>query len=467
MVLRRKGVVNVLIATELVFLCVLASLGIFAFANRGEPQASTSPLVFVGGLTLLFYVLKPLVNVYVFHQSFSGVEITSSDFSYLMMVALALCIVGVVGIYGGYTLRCAAEVSRHLPRWRFENTSANLLFAGLLGYLLILVAANCWVYLQYGTFPGISDLPRSETVASIPGKIAFVALLMGKFFFAAAILVLVKGKTWRLSLGKRVLLRSIATLLLVAILVSMILSASRTRFFELFIVAALIYSWVIRPISLAKLTLIGTALLMMAVVVYPAVFLLLVIFGGQDAVSVDLLERVAGSQQRLGDKIDTLMVVVDRMRAEGSWLVGGSALGFVGQFVTVLPRDESPFIHETQHFVQTYFPDAAAAGLGFPVPLFATLYWNLGLVGVLVGGGIFGYLLRVFYEYAKVSRDWGIVLYAAMIFSIYGFYGGSLSQAIAYNLVTVAGGLAFLTVICRGKISFIQASLRGGVSSAG
>jgi hypothetical protein len=158
-------------------------------------------------------------------------------------------------------------------------------------------------------------------------------------------------------------------------------------------------------------------------------------------------EYLIGSQKRFGDKVDNTMVVVDRINASQEYLWGGSSLGFVTHYAYWLPHDRAPFIHETRYFVENYFPEKARLGIGLPVPLIATLYWNGHVVGIVLGMGIFGAVWRGFYTYCLTAGGLLIPVYGTFWFAMYGFYGGSLSQSIAYNLIPmVAVGITYLYV---------------------
>jgi hypothetical protein len=443
--------VGLLLSTELLCLFVLGLIGVLGVLDRADDQRSVSPMLFLGGFIVLFFVVKPIVNLVVRKGAFSGAEITALDPFVLTAVALGLCLVGVIFLYFGYVTRLGRAVANSLPRWEFGRGSWLSLIAVLLAYDGLLVLENAYVLFSLGGFPGLTNVARSEMVGTTLGKAGFTILLCGKFFFAITVICLLKPGLFARTGGSVRALKAVALVTALIIAMSLYLAGSRTRFFELVIVAVVVYSLLVRPLRVRTLVAFGGGLVIAATLIYPAVFLFILLSGQASGEQVDILSRILLSQQRLGDKIDTLMVLVDRMYFNGDWLLGRSSLGFLGQFLTFLPRDQGPFIHETQFFVRTYFPVAASAGLGYPVPFFANMFWNFGVVGVAVGGYALGLASRIFYDYMKARVDWGVAIYGSMVFSLYGFFGGSLSQAIAYNAVTMIAGLGALTWITRGR----------------
>lgn len=430
---------NVIIYSAIAAQLVAVWASVRAERRRVASYASVSPILIFSALHIMFFIVKPVIIV-VSGYRFLGDEVVPGSIDPESLVVEGVCYSFVFQtlFYFGFFSRRAGRAALKLPTFRVR-ASPSLFRLIVIAYVLLLIFYLAYVTATHGAPPLWGSVSRTELVKGAVGKLAFVIILAASPVVALLAFTFFNG--YERASGRVTSLKLSSALLFALIIFCLALLGSRTRVFTMLIIAGCTLAFYRRVPELLVFGA-GTALFLLAYLSVPIVSVYHV------SGSLDWREIInVALQQRNGDKFDNFLVVVASVRDEGI-SAGRTSLGFLSEF---LPFDSifgAPFLHETKQFMQEFFPVRFRAGIGYPVPLIASSFWNFHVAGLSCAAVIFGAFYRIVYDYAVYNRGWAVPIYAMLSFSMYGVVFGSFANSVARDGVRIILLIVILSAMC-------------------
>jgi hypothetical protein len=160
------------------------------------------------------------------------------------------------------------------------------------------------------------------------------------------------------------------------------------------------------------------------------------------------LEAVLETQKLMFyDKIPQIASILHNVPDVVPFQCGTSFLAFVESFLPGSMRALLPFKDEGELFMTSIFPQIYALGVGYPISFLGVLYFNFGIIGAF-GMYLVGFIARTLYEYLKsnICNKGVILIYAVILFRMYGFYGGNFTHAMKFFIIEAAP--LFVALFC-------------------
>lgn len=395
--------------TPLTFFLILVFLIILTVLSLGPALfRMTQDFAEPGVWFALFYFAHFAVRaVYDIIYGSELLDMSAAEIAPKIPGALVVAIIGLLAFWLGYFglthgYQREIDIKPHLPaEWQWQRAIPVALGCLAIGWSVKLLM----MYVQAGGIVAWIVMPKSELLY-MPG-LAYVKLLHRNFAVAGIVILFIAGRTFKTSKYYYLM----APFLLLEISFRFVNGKRQSIFFFLLILLAAYYMTSSQRDKLSpKLTAQSTVLLAGLVTAFPLINRIR--YNGLQNIGqtiaqipsmvtdVEQLFRVVAIRL---NGLDSIIILREEVPGEVPYNYF-SELGLIP--VSVIPRAiwaDKPLIRIGLQFNHTFIHANPERGIVATMP--GMFYWDLGIVGVLIGMVFLGVLWRLIYEYFVRPQD--------------------------------------------------------------